>query len=160
ARVQAPQLQADPVTVRTKARLLLALVGQLAPLVEQIAAYDAAITQLFAQHPDHAVFASLPGTGKRLAPRLLVGWGDDRARFRGAASVQGLAGTAPVTVQSGKYGTARQRRACNKAFRTALQQFAWHSTTQADWAQHYYARKRREGKPHQVAIRALANQWV
>jgi transposase len=34
------QLQADAITTRTKARLMLALVVQLLPLIEQIAAYD------------------------------------------------------------------------------------------------------------------------
>jgi transposase len=156
ARLQAPQLHVDPVTVRTKARLLLALLSQLIPLGEQIASYDAEITRLFAAHPDHVLFASLPGTGTRLAPRLLVGWGDDRARYASAASMQGLGGTAPVTWQSGKYVTARRRSACNKPLRTTLYLFAWHSTTQEDWAQRYYQRKRSEGKSHSVAIRALA----
>jgi hypothetical protein len=40
SQVHQPQLQADPVTTRTKSRLMLVLVGQLALLVEQIKAYD------------------------------------------------------------------------------------------------------------------------
>jgi hypothetical protein len=35
-----PQLQADVITTRTKSRLLLALVNQLAPLLDQIKQYD------------------------------------------------------------------------------------------------------------------------
>src|SRR5207245_702559 len=35
-----PHLEADAVTTRAKSRLMLALVSQLLPLVEQIAAYD------------------------------------------------------------------------------------------------------------------------
>ncbi len=46
-RLHRPQLQADAITTRTKSRLLLALVSQLAPLLEQIKQYDAEITQLF-----------------------------------------------------------------------------------------------------------------
>ena len=38
--VHQPQLEADPVTTRTKSRLMLVLVDQLALLVEQIKAYD------------------------------------------------------------------------------------------------------------------------
>jgi len=38
--LQQPQLQASEVTTRTKARLMLALVAQLDPLLKQIAAYD------------------------------------------------------------------------------------------------------------------------
>ena len=42
-----PSLQADPITTRTKARLLLVLIGQLLVLVEQIAQYDQEISRLF-----------------------------------------------------------------------------------------------------------------
>lgn len=159
-RLACPQLQADPVTTRTKARLMLALVGQLLPLVQQIAAYDAEIQALFLRHADAPLFRSLPGTGKRLAPRLLAEWGDDRARYPQAGSIQALAGTAPVAFQSGKYAKAHVRFACVKPLRNALYYFAWQSTLQEPWASAYYQRKRREGKSHSMAIRALANGWV
>jgi transposase len=42
-----PQLSADPLTTRAKSRLLLAVMSQLLPLVEQIAHYDKEITHLF-----------------------------------------------------------------------------------------------------------------
>ena len=160
ARLQAPALVADAVTTRTKARLLLALVSQLAPLLDQIAAYDDEITRLFLTHPDHALFASLPRAGARLAPRLLAGWGDDRARFADAASVQALAGTAPVPRASGTHAAVHMRRACHTPLRNTLHQFAWQSTLQDSWAAAYYHRKRREGKSHSLAVRALANVWV
>jgi hypothetical protein len=44
--------------------------------------------------------------------------------------------------------------------RNALHQFAWESTRQEAWALEYYRRKRKEGKSHSMAIRALANVWV
>jgi transposase len=160
-RLHQPQLRADPVTSRVKARLTQALVAQLVPLVEQIATYDEEIERLFRDHPDAALFLSLPGAGKRLAPRLLAGWGDDRDRYASAQSIQGLAGTAPVAFQSGKYRKAHKRYACIKPLRNALYQFAWQSTIAKElWARDYYQRKRREGKSHSVALRALANQWV
>jgi transposase len=81
-KVHAPQLQADVVTTRTKARFLLALLCQFAPLLEQIHAYDEDIARLFAQHPDSALFRSLPRAGKRLAPRLLAGWGMTASAMR------------------------------------------------------------------------------
>ncbi len=112
ARLHQPQLRADAITSRTKSRLLLALVSQLAPLlepIEQYEQYDAAITRLVLSHPDSPLFASLPRAGKRLAPRLLAGWGDDRERYLSAASVQALAGTSPVAYQSGNYAKAHRR---------------------------------------------------
>src|SRR5262245_63987672 len=110
-RVHQPPLEADPITTRTKSRLLLALVSQLAPLLDQIKQYDAEITRLFLSHPDSGIFSSLPRAGKRLAPRLLAGWGDERERYVSAASVQALAGTSPVAYQSGNYAKAHRRYA-------------------------------------------------
>jgi transposase len=159
-RLHQPQLQADPMLTRAKARLMLTLVAQLQVLVPQIAAYDQQITRLFLTHSDSRAFASLPRAGVRLAPRLLAEWGDDRGRYTDAASVQALAGTAPVAFQSGKFVSVHRRYACSKPLRNALHQFAWQSTQKEPWARAYYQRKRREGKSHSMAVRTLANQWV
>jgi transposase len=158
--VRQPQLQADPVTTRTKSRLMLVLAQQLALLVEQIKAYDQEIHHFFVLHPDNPLFCSLPGAGKRLAPRLLAEWGDDRERYAGAVSIQALAGTSPVAYQSGNYRKAHKRYACVKPLRNALHQFAWQSTRKEPWAGEFYQRKRAEGKSHSMAVRALANLWV
>jgi hypothetical protein len=159
-RLSQPQLHAEAVLVRAKARLMLTLVGQLRVLIPDIAAYDAEITRLFRLHSDSRACASLPRAGTRLAPRLLAEWGDDRGRYADAGSVQALAGTAPVLVQSGTFAKAHRRYSCNKPLRNALQQFAWQSTQKEAWALAYYQRKRREGKSHPMAVRALANHWV
>jgi transposase len=158
--VSAPQLQADAVTIKTKTRLMLALVAQLVPLLEQIKAYDKEITELFLTHADSQIFESLPGAGKRLAPRLLAEWGDDHHRYAETRSIQALAGTCPVPWKSGEYATVHMRFACLKPLRHALYQFAWLSTQQEPWAKAYYQRKRAEGKSHSMAVRALANVWV
>jgi len=139
---------------------MLALVSQLLPLVEQIAVYDKEINRLFLTHEDLEVFSSLPGAGKRLAPRLLAGFGDDRERYKGCESVQALAGTSPVAFESGNYSKAHKRYACIKPFRNAMHQFAWQSTLREPWALAYYQRKRAEGKSHTMAVRALANVWI
>ena len=158
--LQQPQLQADAVTIRTKSRLMLALVRQLLPLMEQIAQYDKEISTLFLTHPDHEIFTSLPRCAKHLAPRLLAEIGDDRSRYTDASSLQALGGTSPVLFQSGAYAKAHRRLGCIKPLRNALQHFAWQSTQSEPWARAYYQRKRAEGKSHTVAIRALANVWV
>jgi hypothetical protein len=158
--VHRPQLEASEVVVRAKSRLMLALVKQLLVVLEEIASYDKAIRPLFLTHPDQELWRSLPGAGKRLAPRRLPEWGDDRSRYADGTSVQTLAGTAPVPLQSGNYAKAHKRFACVKPLRNALHQFAWQSTLQEEWARDYYQRKRAEGKTHSMAIRALANVWV
>lgn len=160
AALHQPQLEAPEVITRTKSRLALALIAQLLPLIEQIAAYDKDITQLFLKHVDSPIFESLPRAGKRLAPRLLAEIGDDRQRYADATKLQALAGTAPVIFQSGTYARIHRRYACVKPLRNALHQFAWQSTQTQTWALEYYQRKRKEGKSHSVAVRALANVWV
>ncbi len=159
-RLQQPHLQADAVITRTKSRLMLALVSQLLPLIEQIAQYDKEIATLFLTHEDHEIFESLPRAGQRLAPRLLAEIGDDRKRYQDASSLQALGGTSPVLYQSGIYSKAHRRLGCIKPLRNALHQFAWQTTQSEPWARDYYHRKRAEGKSHTVAIRALANVWV
>ncbi len=155
-----PQLVASAVIVRAKSRLLLSLVKQLLVVIQEIASYDKAIRSLFLSHDDQELWRSLPGAGKRLAPRLLAEWGEDRSRYADASSVQTLAGTAPVPFASGNYAKAHKRFACVKPLRNALHQFAWQSTRQEAWALDYYRRKRAEGKTHSMALRALANVWV
>lgn len=155
-----PHLTADAITIRTKARLLLALIGQLVPVMQEIAAYDKEIERLFLTHADSHLFSHLPRVGKRLAPRLLAEIGDDRERYQNATSLQALAGTSPVPYESGNYAKPHRRYACIKPLRNVLQQFAWQSIQTEEWAMTYYQRKRREGKSHSVALRALANIWV
>jgi transposase len=159
-RLQRPHLMANETTTRTKSRLMLALLAQLEPLMQQIAEYDEEIKRLFLRHADSEFFQALPGAGKRLAPRLLAELGDDRTRYAGASSLQALAGTSPVLFQSGTYSKAHRRLGCIKPLRNALQQFAWQSTRLEPWAKQYYQRKRAEGKSHTVAVRALANVWA
>lgn len=159
-RLHQPHLQADAVITRTKSRLMLALVSQLLPLIEQIAQYDKEIDTLFLTHEDHELFESLPRAGQRLAPRLLAEIGDDRQRYQDASSLQALGGTSPVLYQSGMYSKAHRRLGCIKPLRNALHQFAWQTTQSEPWARNYYHRKRAQGKSHTVAVRALANVWV
>lgn len=159
-RLHQPSLQATTITARTKSRLALALIAHLLPLVEQIADYEKEIERLFLSHEDHEVFSSLPGAGRRLAPRLLAEIGDDPARYAKAASLQALGGTSPVLFQSGTYSKPHRRQGCIKPLRNALHQCAWQSTQQEAWAKAYYERKRTEGKSHSVAVRALSNTWA
>lgn len=132
-----PHLYANEVTTRTKSRLMLALVAQLLPLIEQIAEYDKEIERLFLSHEDNEVFSSLPGAGKRLAPRLLAEIGDDPSRYENAASLQALGGSSPVLFQSGTYSKPHCRLGCIKPLRNALHSFAWQSTQQEPWAKAY-----------------------
>src|SRR6202007_3142969 len=126
-------------TVKAKSLLALSLVQMLFVIEKQLAVYRQRIEELFARHPDHDLFGSLPGAGPKIAPRLLAEIGDDRERFEGAVqNLQCLAGTAPVTKRSGKrrkYCHVHQRWACNKHLRHVLHLLADKSLSRCVWAE-------------------------
>ena len=115
---------------------------------------------LFQQHPDRPIFASLPGAGDLLAPALLTKFGDDRRRFPAPASVQALAGTCPVTEQSGKRKRVYFRRACDREFRHIAQQWAITSLDESAWANTYWHAVRPHCRSDSHAHRCLANRWL
>lgn len=136
------------------------LAQQLLQLVLQKKESLRQVKTLFVDHPDQAIFASLPGTGALLAPKLMVMFGDHRDRLPTAAMIQALAGTCPVTVKSGKRHFVRFRRACNRTFRQTAQQYARASAKQSPWACAYYDNARRRGLAENHAYRCLANRWL
>jgi len=145
---------------RAKSRLAVSLARMLQTLEQQLDDYRAAIVERFQRHPDHNLFGSLPGTGPKLAPRLLGELGEDRARFHSAQALQGLAGTAPVSFQSGQIHRVKMRRACNTHLRHAVHLWADRSRTSCGWAQAYYQTHRAKGKSHACALRCLGHRWL
>lgn len=145
------EAQRDP--IRLLASVLLAQVQARAQTQDLL-------TSLFAQHPDAPLFASLPGAADLLAPALLVKFGDERSRFPTPSSVQVLAGTCPVTKQSGKGKVILFRQGCDKEFRRIAHQYAFVSLTQASWAKAYWQAIRLHSKSDAHATRALANRWL
>jgi transposase len=139
-----------------------ALLDQLALLNEHIDQIDKSLASLLQEHPDGSIFLSLPRVGVILAAGLLGEIGDCRERFVDAGALQALAGTAPVTIQSGPSRLVRFRYACNKPLRHLLQHFARQSA-RADgsaWARGYLANQMERGHSASRAYRALANRWV
>jgi transposase len=148
-------------TVNAKSLLALSLVQMLFSVEKQLAVYRQRIEELFARHPDHDLFGSLPGAGPKIAPRLLSEIGDDRQRFDGdAQALQCLGGTAPVTQRSGKYRHVHQRWACDKHLRHALYLFAEQSLSRCVWAELYYRHHRQKDRSHANAIRRLGHRWL
>lgn len=135
------------------ATLLLALVQQKRCAIRKV-------QQCFVTHPDQHIFASLPGAGDLLAPKLLVMFGDHRARFPAPVAIQSLAGTCPITVQTGKRKSVLFRRACNHEFRHAAQSFARSSLSHSAWAKTYFALAKTRGLTDSHAYRCLANRWL
>lgn len=146
--------------VAAKSRLATSLVALLHRLQAELDRYRTRIEELFASHPDHHLFGSLPGAGPTLAPRLLGEVGQDRGRFDSAESLQCLGGTAPVSYQSGQIHRVRVRRQCNRFLRHALHLWAQCSRFKSAWAEAYYKSLRARGKSHACALRCLAQRWL
>jgi len=159
-RLQQPHLESEDMLARTKSRLMLAVVSQLRPLIQQIKAYDEEIKKLLDSHPDAHVFRSLPGAGDVLSARFIAEFGDNRDRYQKAENAQAEAGSAPITIQSGKKKYVKFRRACKKPFRATVHEFAFCSITQCAWAREYYDQQVAGGKTHTQAIRSLSNKWM
>ena len=147
-------------TTGAKSMLAVALAGQLRVLQSHLDKFRKKIEELFAQHPDHDLFGSLPGAGEKLAPRLLAELGDDRDRFDSPQALQCYAGTAPVSFESGKIKRVRFRRACQKALRHSVHLWANLSRATCPWAEAYYRKKRDEGQTHACALRCLGQRWL
>jgi len=156
---RASELVSGEVLTRTKSRLALTRTRMLRLLQNQIEAYRTEIEKLFGQHPDHDLFGSLPGAGPKIAPRLLGEIGSDRARFDTSA-LQCLAGTAPVSFQSGQIHKVHLRRHCNKPLRSAVHLWANLSRKCSPWAAISYKELRARGKSHACALRCLGQRWL
>ena len=133
---------------------------QLRVLAGQLETYRARLEALFASHPDSGTFGSLPGAGPKLAPRLLSEIGSDRTLYENAQGLQCMAGTAPVSYQSGQIHKVHLRRACNKNLRHAMHLFADKSRAQCAWAATYYDTLRARGQSHAQALRCLGQRWL
>jgi len=157
---EAARLQADEATVRAMALRVETLADQLLKLEESLHQYRDRIETLFAQHPDAALFSSLPGAGKKLAPRLASMFGTERSRFDSAQILQQLSGVAPVSRTSGNMKQVVFRWRCNKTFRNTLHLFATTSINECEWARAVYDYHRAHKDSHALALRKVAFRWM
>ena len=145
----------DPVVTHVQSHVALDAVAKLRTIHSAIKQCRKHIDELFAKHPDADIFKSLPGAGKKLAPRLLADIGSQRDRYQSPLAIQQLSGTAPVTRSSGKSRKVKIRWACRKGFRHDLYWLASCSRKKAAWAQAFYDQARARGDSHALALRKL-----
>ena len=160
ANLQKPAPALDEAIVPAYRLRTLFLARQLLLLTQQKEAAIKQVRQLFDQHPDAFIFASIPGAGELLAPKLLVMFGDHRQRYPHRAVLPAIAGTSPVTLASGKSRYVKFRRGCNRRFRQTVQQLAQFSTRQSLWAASYFDQVYSRGGSKSHAYRCLANRWL
>ena len=156
----APAGTTDPDLIEAVRDAVLALVAVLRTLGEVRKTLDRSVTAHLGEHPDAAIFTSLPRSGQVNAAQMLAEWGDSREAYDSPDAVAALAGLTPVTKASGKYRAVHFRWACNKRFRKAMTMFADNSRHESPWAADIYRRAIQRGHDHPHAIRILARAWV
>ena len=157
---QAAQFKASEPIIQAKSQLALALCQLLRVLAQQLELYRQRIAALFEQHPDHQLFGSLPGAKTVLAPRLLAAVGADPARYGTQEVLQCLAGTAPVSYQSGRINKVHVRWSCDKFLRHTVHLWANCFRNSSAWGQTYYQKKRQQGMSHACALRCLGQRLL
>jgi transposase len=140
--------------------LRVQLVCRQLQLVQQgVTEFDRQMAAAYAAHPDRMIFASLPGAGPVLGPRLLASMGSQRERFTAATKLQHYTGIAPVTKRSGGSCYIHRRYLCPKFHKQTFHEYAKESILWSRWAAAYYLQQRTKGSPHHTAVRALAFKW-
>lgn len=138
-----------------------AAVRLLRELGRSIREYDRQIEELTVAHSDYLIFASLPGAGQVLIPRLIAGFGTRRDRYQNAAELQQFSGIAPVTEASGQQCWVHWRWCCPKFLRQTFHEWAAQTIQHCDWAAAYYRAQRDDKKKsHHAAVRSLAYKWI
>jgi transposase len=161
AKIQAAvPLTRDAAIIESSSMFALSLVAMLETLDQEIAKYDKAIAASWSEHPDRAIFDSLPGAGAVMAPRLAVAFGLDRSRYQSAVDVQCYSGIAPVIEQSGKHRWAHARWGFPTFLHQTFHEFAQASLPFSSWAKAFYDQQRERGAGHHEAIRSLAFRWI
>jgi transposase len=157
---RARPLSNDEVVVSVGVRLVRRLVQEIRVVQKHIVGDDKAIQAAFKEHPDAPLFRDLPGAGAALAPRLLAGFGSDRARYRSATEFQRYSGVAPVKEKSGGRVWVHWRWSAPRFLRQSLVEWAGQTVLYSPWARNYYDQQKGRGKRHWMILRALAFKWV
>ena len=102
----------DVAVVTASSTAVKALVRILKQVRLAIATYDKQIQILARNHPEFALFNSLPGAGPVLVPRLIAALGTQRDRYQSAHEIQCYSGVAPVVARSGQQRWVHWRWSC------------------------------------------------
>jgi Transposase/Transposase IS116/IS110/IS902 family len=153
-------LTAHEVTLRAAVLQLRLLLDQWRVFHRHIPALDDEIKEVFRRHPEAPLFANLPGAGSALGPRLCAAFGTRRTLHPSPASLQKLAGVAPVREKSGHQLWTHWRWQAPRFLRQTFVEWAGQTVVHCRWARAYYQHMVAKGKTHQVILRALAFKWI
>jgi transposase len=148
-----------PAVEQAMGRQTRALVMQLDASCRAADDLAAAAAAAFAQHPDVELLTSFPGIGPITGARVLGEIGDDRDRFHDARGLKSYAGSAPITIASGKSLVVRNRKVKNQRLAAAGYVWIFGALPTPEIKQHY-DRRRAAGDRHAAAMRNLFNRLL
>lgn len=148
------------IEAEARADVVRGMVRVMRALLASIKEIDRSVIAHLGEHPDAAVFTSLPRSGLINAAQMLAEWGDCREAYPHPDAVAMLGGLCPVTHASGKHRDVSFRWACNKRLREAITTFADNSRHASLWAAKVYADALARGCDHPHAVRILSRAWV
>lgn len=139
---QAQLLITDPAVIEPSVLLVNTLLALVAALNHGIRQLEKAIEEVVAVHPDYSIFASFPGAGPALAPRLVAAFGSRRERYQSAQQMQSFRGIAPVMQASGRQRWIHFRWACPQFLRQTFHEYAALSVPHSPWAKAFYEKQK------------------
>ncbi|GIF09931.1 IS110 family RNA-guided transposase [Actinoplanes siamensis] len=152
-------LHQPPLIEQAMGRQTQALVLQLDAACRAADDLGEAVAEAFAAHPDAEILASFPGIGPLTGARVLGEIGDDRHRFTDARGLKSYAGSAPVTVASGKSHLVHHRKVKNQ--RLAAAGYIWiFGALPSPPVKELYDRRRAAGDKHAAAMRNVFNRFL
>jgi transposase len=137
-----------------------AAVAVIGEMNRQLAALEQQLAEHFEKHPDAEIIRSQPGLGVVVGARVLGEFGDDPTRYADARARRNYAGTAPITIASGKKKVVRARFVGNRHLADACYWWAFCALTHSAGARRYYDELKARGTSHDQALRALGNRLV
>ena len=153
-------LSSDPLLEELGSLRLADCIGQISVLNKQIRSMEKRIKWSFDSHPDRDIFASVPGAGPAMAPRLAAAFGCDRERFEDVSKFQAFVGIAPIKVSSGNRDYTFMRRFCPTFLRQSFHEWAGLTIEYSPWAKACYELMKERGKRVGAAKRAIAFKWI
>jgi transposase len=153
--LHAPALRQPPRVEQALGHTVAGLITIVVAMQRAVDDLETELAREFDQHPQAAILRSAPGLGP-----ILAEIGDDPARFSDPNSLRAFAGTAPVTIASGRSHYVKARKVRNKRLGDACHWWAFSMLTKSPGAREHYDKRRAAGDRHNAALRNLANKLL
>lgn len=139
---QAQLLITDPAVIEPSVLLVNTLLALVAALNHGIRQLEKAIEEVVAVHPDYSIFASFPGAGPALAPRLVAAFGRRRERYQSASKCNRSAASRrscrPVGASAGSIFGGPVPNFCGRP----CHEYAALSVPHSPWAKAFYEKQK------------------